>query len=98
MHMSLQLIQLVGQVHHCELALQPVSHDEHLYCQALAPALLNQRAGAAMGAAKCAGLTIIGAIFAGCALSAPPFSSPSDPSVSTIASGFHDRTLAPRDT
>ena len=49
-----------------------------------------------MRAAERAGLTIIGAIFTGCMLSAPPLSSPSGPSASTVASGFHDRALGPR--
>jgi hypothetical protein len=51
-----------------------------------------------MSAVERAGLTIIAAIFTGCALSAPPLSSPSDPPASTVASGFHDQALAPRDT
>src|SRR5580765_4289010 len=50
-----------------------------------------------MGAVERGGLTIIAAIFAGCALSAPPLPSPSDPPASTVASGFHNQALAPRE-
>jgi hypothetical protein len=45
-----------------------------------------------------AGLTVIAAILAGCALSAPSFSSPSYPRVSTVASGFHHQAPAPEAT
>jgi len=95
------VIQLLGEVHHYNLALQPVSHEYAarlcaFSCrEVLALALLNQTVGAAMGAVERAGLTIIAAIFAGCALSAPPRSSPSGPPASTVASGFHDQALAP---
>ena len=51
-----------------------------------------------MRAAERAGLTIIAAIFTGCMLSTPSLSSPSGPSASTVASGFHDQALAPRET
>jgi hypothetical protein len=51
-----------------------------------------------MGAIERAGLTIIAAIFAGCALSAPPLPSPADPPASTVAPGFHHQALAPRET
>jgi hypothetical protein len=51
-----------------------------------------------MRAAERAGLTIIGAIFTGCMVSSPSLSSPSGPSASTVASGFHDRTLGWGDT
>jgi hypothetical protein len=51
-----------------------------------------------MGAVERGGLTILAAIFAGCALSAPPLSSHSGPPASTVASGFHNQALAPRDS
>jgi hypothetical protein len=51
-----------------------------------------------MGAIERAGLTIMAAIFAGCALSAPSLSSASDPPATTVASGFHDQALAPGET
>ena len=52
-----------------------------------------------MTASRCVGLTAIATILAVCALSAPGVaSSPWRPSSSTLASGFHDRALTPRDT
>ena len=57
--------------------------------EALAPALLNQTEGAAMGVGVRAGFTVIAAFLGGCALSAPSLPSAQYPLASTVASGFH---------
>jgi hypothetical protein len=97
MYTVIDLIYSLRRVHHSDLALQQVSHDNDVAAR-VALALLTHTQEAAVSAAIRVGLTLIAPILVTCALSAPSLPSSSCPPASTVATGFQDHALESNDT